>query len=349
MVFIKKRLKILKTKSNLFQKLTSFKNDEISISELNEHNDELINEIYPTGLVEIVFEEELDYVKLFRYEDYDKMLISCLFSNYYYKPDLIEDYHVNEEWNYGTLFYNFNNENITKLNNILSFFGMSLDLDNDKIRNEIAIFLKENFSRDVDDIIIEYSNQLETAYSTYIETEVKSEICNIFNIYSIWEQSCLRTYYTTIDDLITLYDEHSNGNEDLSLYSILENIAEDISVTGDFNQQIYSLNIDNEEFNRVVSNSLDDILEKTENEIDFSDIEEYKKILTKLKKYNFNRYYNLPKNNNIQFLINKVDPETNLIHINLYDTATFNKIDGTISFDNLNLLLYHPELFTIFD
>lgn len=162
--------------SDLYENLVKFKNNEISVSEVNDNNDELIHKILPNGLVEIVFEEASDYVNLFPYEEGDKYSINIVFSNYYYKPSLIDDYHINDEWYYGGIFYHFDNDNLEKLSQILKYFSTNLDIESENSKRSVAELLEEHFSREADDIKTEFSNLLSNEYSDHIEKTVKNDI-----------------------------------------------------------------------------------------------------------------------------------------------------------------------------
>lgn len=156
------------------------------------------------------------------------------------------------------------------------------------------------------------------------------------------------TYHTTVDDLITLYNEHGNDDYEQSLSHLLKQLAEEsVSVGGDFYQDLYSISIDNDSFNKTVSSALDDMREKLEDKIEFVDIEEFKKIYKVLSDYQFNFYYKLPKDKRIEFMIKSVNPETNLISIQL--KSNDDTMNGDITLENFNLLLHHPELFSLFE
>lgn len=334
--------------SDLYENLVKFKNNEISVSEVNDNNDELIHKILPNGLVEIVFEEASDYVNLFPYEEGDKYSINIVFSHYYYKPSLIDDYHINDEWYYGGIFYHFDNDNLEKLSEILKYFSTNLDIESENSKRSVAELLEEHFSREADDIKTEFSNLLSNEYSDHIEKTVKNDICNAFRFYNIWEETCMVTYHTTVDDLITLYNEHGNDDYEQSLSHLLKQLAEEsVSVGGDFYQDLYSISIDNDNFNKTVSSALDDMREKLEDKIEFVDIEEFKKIYKVLSDYQFNFYYKLPKDKRIEFMIKSVNPETNLISIQL--KSNDDTMNGDITLENFNLLLHHPELFSLFE
>ena len=329
--------------TKLYEQLLKFKNGEI---DANEIDDELISNVTSNGLVEIVFDSNNDYIKLFPYDESDLHSINIVFSEYYYKPALIDDSHILDEWDNVYIIGYFNEENDNKLKQILHYFGVSLN-DDEENNKKVIKLLDDGFSRYTSDIREKYHELLTESYEDEIRSRVTQDICNFFNRNFIILETCFRYYHTTVDNLIELFDEYK-PKRGQTLEHLLKKIARnDSDVTGDFYSDLYNISIDKEEFNREVSNILDNMLESIEDNIEFKDVDEYREIMKTLSNYSFDVLYQTPKNHNVRFQIFRVDPETNLIKLRVF----FNRdsTDGYMSLDNFKLLLYHPELFPLFE
>jgi hypothetical protein len=328
--------------TELYEQLLKFKNGEIDVDEID---DELISKVTSNGLVEIEFDSSYDYIKLFPYDESDRYLISIVFSDMYYAPELISSYHIQDEWSNAYIIGRFDSNNHIKLNNILYFLGLSFNDNEDNNQNIISV-LDDTFPRLTGDIRDKYHELLTDSFEESIRNEVTNDTCNLFRTNFIILEKCFRHYHTTVDNLIELFDEYKPKSGQ-TLYKLLKTIArDDFSVGGDFAEDLYTMNIVlDDEFNKSVSNILDSMLESIEDEIDFKDINEFREIMKTLSNYNLNMVYPTPKNNNVRFQIFRIDPETNLIKLRIF----FNResVDGYMSLDNFKLLLYHPELFSI--
>ena len=75
-------------------------------------------------------------------------------------------------------------------------------------------------------------------------------------------------------------------------------------------------------------------------------IKQYKEMVNLItKKYEFDKWYVVPKYKQIDFNIVRINPETNLIELKLKNHITRNQVKYQVNFEQLNLMLYHPELF----
>lgn len=330
--------------TKLYEQLLKFKNGEI---DANEIDDELISEVSSNGIVRIEFENALEYLKLLPYDESDFYNISIVFSPYYYTPELVSEFHIEDEWDNGYVFQTFDGENDRKFDIILQYLGLTYDrLDSEESRKVIET-LDENFSRYTQDIKDKYHELLSESFEEIIRDYVTKETCNIFGSKMIILADCFNLYFTTVDNLIRLFDEY-RPKKGQTLTFLLKKIANgDFEVAGDFNEDLYNLNIDKESFNKTVGVALDNIIEKIEDETEFKDISEFREIMKTLSEYKFHMIYQTPKNNNVRFQIFRVDPETNLIRLRVF----FNRkdVDGYMTLDNFKLLLHHPELFPLFE
>jgi hypothetical protein len=130
---------------------------------------------------------------------------------------------------------------------------------------------------------------------------------------------------------------------------MLKRLGHTKDVHGDYGVEVYELNymenFDEEEFNRVTKSNLESMLESMEDSDLFVNIEEYKEIVNKLKKFVFGKWYTVPKDKNKMFKIINVDPKTNNIVFEYKRTMTQKFEQGSLPYERFNLFLYHPELF----
>jgi len=308
--------------------------------------EDIIYDIRDNGIVILRFDDNSDYFKLFDLDEYNINTLSHIFSYYGYH-EYFDPYAANQDFDEGYVLNYFNNENMELLAEIMKVFSPGLDVTERNNDRKIADILRTTFERQVSTIIDEYHSQVESAMTSAIEKNVKEEFCNIFEDDKIYNNdSCFYKYYTTIDNLINLYD-HLNGKS-LPPYEMLKKLGHTKSVGEDYGNAYdldYFKYFDLEEFNRVTKSNLEDMLENIYDSDRFVDIEEYKRIIEKLSKFTFGKWYNLPKNKNKMFKIIEIDPETNHIVFEYKKKMTQDIEKGSVSYERFNLFLYHPELF----
>lgn len=310
-------------------------------------NQEIIHDVKPNGIVTLRFDNNEDYFKLFDLSEYDVRTLSHLFSYYGYN-EFFSSYQANDDWDEGYVMNHFNEENLQLVSEIMEVLSPGLDVDNHENYIKMSDVLKTTFEKRVSTIIDEYYSAIESSMTTAVELDAKDELCNIFEEDGIYNNdSCFYKYFTTINNLIKLYD--TLKCKALPLYDMLKKLGHTKDVRGDYGVEVYDLNymkhFDSEQFNRVVKSNLEDIVENLHDSDRFKNIDEYKEIVKKLSKFKFGKWFNLPKDKNKMFKIINVDPETNEIIFEYKKTNTQNIEKGSVTYERFILFLYHPELF----
>lgn len=329
-----------------YMSLHMFKKGIVGKQELM--NDEYIFEVRDNGIIVLRFDNNEDYFKLFDIGEYDINLACSIFSNYYNDWELFDSYTASEDWNEGYILNYFNEENKELLNDILKYISPELDSNNPSDKSEISKKIELMFSKKVDYLVGDYSSNMNSAMLKGVEELIEDDLCEIFQENGLHKLSCFYKYITTVDNLIKLYDELNCKSD--SLYEMLQKLGRTKDVSGDYSGSIYEVNyhdyFDDESFNRDIKRFLEDIFENIQDSDEFVDIIAYRDVLEKLKKFRFGQWFSLPKSKNRypMIKITGIDPKTNLINI-IYKKSEYGETKGSLSLEQFNNLLYHPELF----
>jgi len=312
-------------------------------------DDEYVFEVRDNGIIVLRFDETSNFFELFDLNSYDVNTASQIFGGYHYAPEFFDSYNAYEDWNEGYVISYFDTENIQKLDEITKYIAPSLNVNEDEDRKKISKLLNEMFSRDMDSIISDYATEVNSAMLESLREDIKNEYCDILQDEQIFKIDCFYKYITTVDTLIKLYERLNCKSE--SLYEMLQKLGHEKYVNGDFAGSIYETDywkrFDSKSFNYSVGTNLDDILERILDSDKFINITEYRNIMEKLtEKFELNKWFVLPKSKTNYPLIKilGVDPETNYINIQ-YKKDKDDSVKGSLSMEQLNNLLYHPELF----
>lgn len=326
----------------VYNQLVRFKNGEIGPNEIN---DPLIKNVRKNGIVSIKFEYIRKFFELFHIDRNNLSLIDEIFSDYSHH-ELVDPYRCWQDWYDGYLIDSFNQENKKLLMNISSIV-YPIDIGSSEQRIELSKYLQQVFKRHVEDIVNEFHSEIEEHVRKQTRQDIKHEYCDIFSNYGIYSNVCFYSYFTTVDNLIKLYD--SSGNKSYSIERLFKSLAGDTYAADDIyellNENTYG-NMNLDDFQESVKNILENILWDLENDDDnFLNLEEYKEIVKKItSKFEFQKTYSVPKDKNISFTILYVDPKTNKVVFKFSSKNEFDKT-GKLSIDGFFNFLYNLELF----
>jgi len=339
--------------SELYKELKSFKKNEISATDIY---DPLIKTVRSNGIVVLDLTSEYFNI-IFDPNTSNKSYVEAALSYYsYYDYFMFDSWRAQEEWNEGYLLQHFNQENNDLLNKILRMLGHNPE---SLTENEIPDILSELFHNQVDYIVGEFQSQVDYAHIEVVKEMAYKEFCNVlFNleIYYVNKNKCFEKYVTTVDNLIHLYENLAKINGESINYDIKKLLTESVIENNlQIDDELYEdvsdgwhMFFDGVDFNRYVKNKLEDMLEKLEE--DSENIEGYRRIIQSLKKFNFDHWYQLPKNDKIVFRIKFVSPKT--LEITFEVKRKDNKAQIKtyhLGYDRFMLFLYHPELFDVVD
>ena len=331
----------------LYMQLHMFKQGSVSAKYIK---DDMIFDLRDNGIMVIKFESDEDYFRLFGFDKYKITDLSRIFS-YYGGMEWYDRYTSLDDWREGYMYNYFNDENKELFEEIKQYLSPELDLENNNQLIQFCRLMDETFNNRVETIISDYSGEMDNAIENTLKEEVRGDLCDIFMTDGFYRagNNCFYKYYTTVDNLIKIYDRFDDKSSDI--YELLKKLGESKGIEDneylDWYEYHYQDKFDDASFNRTVTWNLEKIKDEILDSDKFKDIEEYKKVRETLEKYKFkyNVWYDLPKNRNIQFKITGVDTETNNINFEYMEKLTQDYHRGFLPLEKFNLFLYHPELF----
>jgi hypothetical protein len=333
------------TDDSLYMQLNMFQK---KLLEPNEISDPIIKNVRKNGIVEISFDLN-EYFDILQVPEYEKDVLNYLFGHYYNYGgyELRDWYSSKEDWKEGIIIGYFNDENNELLSKLIRIFSPQFT-NKSEINAEISKILYDNFDRDCDSIIDEYHSKINEAVEEIIKKEAKEDLCDVFFNYKLYEASCFTRYFTTVPDLIRLYEKYDSKSKNLSglLKTIVTNDMDfsdlNYSYWYEFNWEKY---FDYEGFNSSVERYLENMLEKLEDSEIFIDLDEFKRISEKLKNFEFDVWLSLPKSPTKKFKLKGVDPKTNKIILS-YKKSNHTEIkEKKIDYQDFMSFLYNYELF----
>jgi hypothetical protein len=284
-----------------------------------------------------------DYIRLFDPSDDDMWYYNSITGNY----DTYEfesEYQVTEDFQEGYIEQFFSDENLVKLKQILLIIlPDAVELDTDEKREFAGKKLYDMFPDEIDNIISDYVSEMNQCKSRTFEKEISDSLCNQFFDYGIFTETCLTQYFTSVGMLTALYE--TMGDTTLTIKELLFKIGSDMDRVG-WSDYIYEYgcdDFDDESLDRYVSDYLDKIIDKLDDNSQYPDIHEYSELYKRLSsKYNLDgRYFTKNKRD---FFYRGIDPKTNRILIQV-----FKKEGGlenrSYTEEEFNNFLVSPELF----
>lgn len=260
---------------------------------------------------------------------------------------------------YGSVFYNFNEENMKKLQEIsVMILGKKTELSSEADSSLLAKTLDELFSREAGNIVSEYHTYLNEEIRITAKESITEEINSFLNSIGFELYRNFDILKTTPANLIMWYLQLNAT--DLDFEDLFTKICESVKTNnrgynriGGWFENQYEFrdanNFDDIFFNRDVERQLDSILEKLEGDEDIVKVSQiYRQIFD--MGYEIQRWERLPKDKKYYFRIEEVDKDTLKIFVKLsqnpYDwnaKVILRKVD----IEGFKLLLNHPELFRL--
>lgn len=271
------------------------------------------------SIIKIHFDDEEEFLSIFNVHDDDVWFIKSLFS-YYDGYEFMDSYRADEEWREGYILSSFNEDNTKKLKEIFQYVNPNLvNFDeSDSDGSEASKFLDDLYPNEVSYISGEFSDVLNTAANEEAKEDIRKDFCNILTPYRIIAKYCMSDYVTTVGFLKKMYDNASST--DLTLLELFKETFENLNIPGGYSEQTYEYGwsgFDREEFNREVTNQLDNIYNKITE--DYTD--DLLKIYTDIiSKYGINKIHPIPASDGYSFKILRVDSDEDTIIIRKFKT-----------------------------
>ena len=257
-----------------------------------------------------------------------------------------DTYRDNDQWIQGEYIeYHFNDENKLKAYQIARFFDGGTGIVNYK---SIASVLNENFERIVDDMISEYVTRWQDCIDDVVKDIILDEVGKPFDKFGIKEIYKGYRFETTVGVLLHWYQDIENYRFTLSDLLNKLMVLYDKKERGYWSELEYEVDCvdwDDDYIQDYYSKCLDRMLEKIEEDDRFIDIDEYRNINDVINDKYGHEWRNTEKDPSIQFLIVKVQPETNKVLVNVHNDKTKKTHQRLLDLDGLYQLDNQPELF----
>ena len=320
------------------------------------------------SVVTLQFESE-QYYGLF-YDSDDAGFVNDLFSYYSYNY-LIGYETFKNEWDEGYVVNMIDNHDIIRqiIKNTIPTYRFKLNDYGgfeEEVSREISAILIDKYYRQVSNIISEYETVINQKLKQSYKESVTEDLANKLSHLNLFEISEGEKYATNIKSLIKLYNNNEiHSLKKMTLYEMLKEYCFNMDITRNYYENtyedVYNTNA-NPEFNENISTYLEKMLEESEEYYqdlpDFTDVREMIQVIDKMG--GFNKWIDIPKEerlikftevNNKNVSINFLITKKGGINNPDYDGA-LNSISEKRSVKNmeeLNQVLYHPELFELFD
>jgi hypothetical protein len=285
--------------------------------------------------------------------NWDLNILKGLYGGYgSYGLEIFDSDWVYYEWKEGYILKSIDDENSKLLDRIIILASPGLHhlkkTDDEKYWIEVSKFLSDNFSSESDKISYEYQEQLNDNADKRIKEYAVSDIGDPFRNNGVFVKGnqYFNTYVTTVNILLSLYS--LVGDKTLSISELFGKLAKSLSLNiGNYNEiGRESWDYDSEQFNEVVKDSLEKILDSIEeNPEKYEGTKKYGEVLQAIDKmgYEIGRYYPLPYDKKKQFKIDGVNKENLRIILTYTSGNDFEK--RTYSLEEFNNFLQSPELF----
>ena len=301
------------------------------------------------SIVVIEFNDDEDFLNIFDLDGDD------IYEWRYYMSDYsnvdYDTYRYTEDWDEGDFFqYAFNDQNKEKLINIVRTFFPSTDITDTKKISKLANEIDSDF---VDRVVDEYASEWENCIYNNARDEIRSELDNPFVKFGIKQKSLAYKYESTVGVLLTWYKQLKS--EDVDLGGLLKGLIDkfDKNYRGNWGELRYNGDCpewDNEgyeAYQTYVSDRLDKIIEKYEEDERFVNYNEFIELQQKIdQEYGFEKWIPVKTDENTYFKIDKIDPETNKIIITLRNnTSDDREQKRSVDFEDLKRIETQYELF----
>lgn len=301
-----------------------------------------------------------EYFDLFRPGDdgytNNDYLFSVVFDRYYrYDYVFMDSYSSDEEFRYGGI-YHLNDVNLSMLKECVLIMNPSFDKTTQDLEFWAIEFIKL-FESESDEIGADYINEYDEALVTGLKEYLLQKVCGVFDTYGIFESKCGYEYFTTVNDIIKIWDESGANENDKFLDMIKKFIKnKDLEIDGDLFEDYHSYfdsrNFDSDAYNRNSERILDSLKDRLLEEDELGFIEKNREILRFLDELGIkvDTFHSFPKEKSFGskygkiFRVRKI--ENGLLTVQIkkqggnYETEQFK-----IPLDEFKKLLYNPELF----
>jgi hypothetical protein len=304
-----------------------------------------------SSVIYFEFDNNEDYFKILGIDDEDDIYIWDKFMSNYYSDYDYDYYRYEEDWREGYIIREFSPENLNLVNQILRLVNPMMilhDDDTDTNMGNIATYLGKRFG-DIEYIVDEYASLNQDCTRRAVVNVLTKETKNPFKKLGISETYGDNRFKTTLGVLIHWYE--TLEAKDLNIPELLELMLTkyDRESRGGWNELEYNVWCDDFDwgsFHKETTRHLNDILEKVEEDlsedVNFDRYNELFNIVEKLG--GFKRWINIPSKK-IEVYFSDLDIKTGKLSFTSKKPNHPSENRSVDNVEDLNLSLYHPELF----
>jgi hypothetical protein len=340
----------------LFQTLRGFLKGKLDFDDLV-NADKLIHSLnyrHPKADTEIIIEfgsdeKIMELMDLSEDDIWFERIVNSPYESYeFHSHDTGE-----EDFKEGYIVYNWlNEENIDLLRSISKFIlPMEFNLNDSEFVSQLSLKLLQMFPTETENIIDDFVSEKNREMTQAAQDSINKELDEFVSDLNIEFWSKYDSIVITAIDLYTWFARLGHLN------STLEEIIELIFKTqknqiGGWYDNHYEYQndelFDDKSFNNYANIQLEKIYNKIEEYAEENDLvfSEFSEMINRVsKKFTPGRWHNLPKNNQIQFLIDGFDISVGKISLRLMKRGTMQQVRRELSEENFYHLLYQPSLF----
>jgi len=265
--------------------------------------------------------------------------------------EFIDSYSIKEDFRNGySIFHELNEDNIEKLKQISRYiFPMKFDLENDEFKSGLSEKLLSSFKNETQDILDDYQSEKNREMTQVAQESIEKELTNYFNDFG-FTYVAGDEFTTTVANLVMWYIKENMVH--VPIAELLPKIFQTNKIdVGGWLDNSYEYQdpekFDSDSFNNYVGRKLDDIIEKIEDGYDDdANIQEYIDMVDRLsKKFQLNKWFNLPKKREVRFAIENFEMNPNKVVVRLQKDLKQRTLK--LSEENFYHLLYQPTLFNL--
>jgi hypothetical protein len=265
--------------------------------------------------------------------------------------EFIDSYSIKEDFRNGySIFHELNEDNIEKLQRISRYiFPKKFDLENDEFKSGLSEKLLSSFKNETQDILDDYQSEKNREMTQVAQESIEKELTNYFNDFG-FTYVAGDEFTTTVANLMMWYIKENMVHVPIAelLPKIFQTNKIDVGGWLDNSYEYQdSEKFDSDSFNNYVGRKLDDIIEKIEDGYDDdANIQEYIDMVDRLsKKFQLNKWFNLPKKREVRFAIENFEMNPNKVVVRLQKDLKQRTLK--LSEENFYHLLYQPTLFNL--
>ena len=338
-----------------FEALRKFARGQITFAQLKEVDESnllvAVDVEQPLGssVLHLRFDDDENLLRALNVDENDIWFLNSVFSSYS-GNEWMDYYTIESDFEEGYIvFYDLDDDSKHDLEEIAKLLlNEKFDLDNDKYRIELAKRLREAFPDEINTILTDYRMYKDGEMEKTARESITKEIKNVLEDKGLKLERNFYKISTKVTNLLHLYmlvdDKMANLKE------LIIELFKDENIGGwDENRyefQDYS-NFDGVRFNRDVSNQLEKIKNKIEENVDIKKYFELYDNVT--SKFQLNKWYQLPHAPEYRFRINSIDLDKLLISVSLKNEKNQVKKLPGLTEEGFLKFVYNPQLFGLND